>query len=174
MKGSTALIAAGVLALVAGIAALAFPLPASLAVTALVGWAFVISGALGLWAVFSADRMPHRGWAGFLGLLNLVVGVWMLAQPLAAMISLTLVVGAMFVASGAARLWLGLSAHRGRPGRWMILLSGLISTALGLYILVRLPAASTVALGVLVAVELIVVGATLLPLGVALRRLGRM
>lgn len=174
MKGSTALILAGILALIGGIVALVFPLPASLAVTVFVGWSFILSGALGMWAAFSDAGMAHRGWFGLLSLLNLVVGVWMIANPLAGMVSLTLVVGAVFLASGLARLWLALTAWRGAQGMWLMVLSAVISAGLGLYILVSLPAASVVTLGILVAVELIVVGTTLLSLGIAVRRLRRL
>ena len=173
MKGTTVLIISGILALLGGFAALVFPLPASLAVTVFVGWAFLISGALGLWAAFSDKAMPHRGWSGFFALVDLVVGVWMLARPLSAMVSLTLVVGALFLASGAVRLWLSLSKLRGAAMFWPMLLSGVISAALGLYVMFQLPAASAVLLGTLFAIELIVIGTTLLMLGLALRKTGK-
>lgn len=173
MKGSTALIIAGVVALIGGIVALAFPLPASLAVAIFVGWAFVVSGALGLWAAFSDGSLPNRGWFGLLSLLNLVLGVWMLARPLEGMISLTIVVGALFLVSGASRLYLAATEYRGSQMMWTMVLSALISLGLGLYILFRLPEASAVALGVLLAVELIVVGTALLMAGMAMRRIGR-
>ena len=173
MKGSTSLIIAGIVALVAGIIALVFPLPASLAVAIFVGWGFVFSGVMGLWAAFSDDGLPNRGWFGLLSLLNLVLGIWMLARPLEGMISLTIVVGTLFLVSGASRLYLALTEYRGSQMMWTMVLSAVISLGLGLYILFRLPAASAVALGVLLAVELIVVGTAMLMAGVAVRRVGR-
>ncbi len=173
MKGTTVLIISGVLALVGGFAALIFPLPASLAVTVFVGWAFLISGALGIWAAFSDKDMPQRGWSGFFSLIDLVVGVWMLAQPLTAMISLTMVVGALFLASGLVRLYFAFSQFRGTDMIWMMVLSGIVSVGLGLYVMFRLPAASLVLLGTLFAIELIVIGTTLLSLGMALRKTGK-
>ena len=173
MKGSTALIIAGIVALVAGIVALAFPLPASLAVTFFVGWAFLISGGLGLWAAFSDGTLPNRGWFALLNLVNLVLGVWMIARPLEGMLSLTIVVGMLFIASGASRLYLAVTEYRGGGMMWPMVLSALISLGLGVYILFSLPGASAVALGVLLAVELIVVGTALLMAGMAMRRIGR-
>ncbi|MFT3690704.1 HdeD family acid-resistance protein [Paenirhodobacter sp.] len=173
MKGTTVLIISGVLALLGGFAALVFPLPASFAVTVFVGWAFLISGALGLWAAFSDKDMPHRGWSGFFSLVDLIVGVWMLAQPLPAMISLTLVIGALALASGIVRLYLALTQFRGTDMFWMMILSGLISAGLGLFVMFRLPEASLVLLGTLFAIELVVIGTTLLSLGLALRKTGK-
>src|SRR5690606_40671539 len=58
MKGSSASLLAGVLALIGGLAALIFPFIASLAVTGLVGGAFLIAGARGLFASFSDRQLP--------------------------------------------------------------------------------------------------------------------
>lgn len=96
----------------------------------------------------------------------------MLANPLAGMVSLTLMLGALFLVSGVVRLGLSLATWRGTVMFWLMALSGLISAGLGLFILLRLPEASLVLLGTLVAVELIVMGATLVAMGFALRKSG--
>lgn len=62
MKGSTASILAGTLAVIGGLIALLFPFFASLAVTGLVGGAFMISGGIGLYAAASDPDLPSRGW----------------------------------------------------------------------------------------------------------------
>ncbi|KFI28920.1 HdeD family acid-resistance protein [Paenirhodobacter enshiensis] len=173
MKGTTSLIVSGALALAGGAIALIFPLPASLAVTLFVGWAFLFSGALGLWSVFSDKEMPSRGWAAAFALLDLVVGVWMLANPLAGMVSLTAVVGALFFVSGIVRLYMAFALMRGTPMFWMMLISGVISAGLGAYILFTVPESSLILLGTLLAIELIVIGSTLISLGLALRNSGK-
>lgn len=171
MKGSTALIISGAIALIAGIVALVFPLPASLAVAMFVAWGFVFSGVMGLWAVFSNAAVTNRGWMGLLSLANLVLGIWMLARPLEGMISLTIAVGILFLASGISRVLAAMSDLRGRRMMWPMALSGVISVALGLYILLALPAASVVTLSALLAIELAIVGSTLLMAGFAAKRL---
>ncbi|WP_283176756.1 DUF308 domain-containing protein [Gemmobacter sp. 24YEA27] len=172
MKGSTTSILAGVLAVIAGLIALIFPLPASLAVAVFVGLAFLISGALGLFAAFSDKELPSRGWLMLLALMQLVLGVWLLANPLAGLISLTIMAGALFFATGVLRLvWafrLGTSAGQ---GFWVLILTGLLSVGLGLYVLFFLPAASAILLGTLLAIELLSVGAALIAMGIALRKL---
>lgn len=173
MKRSTALTIAGIVSILAGIFALVFPLPASIAVTIFVGWSFLLSGVLGLWAAFSSPGLADRGWVGFVSFLNLVVGVWMLANPLAGMISLTVMVGALFVASGATRIYVGLTRLGASAARWPVVLSGVISLFLGGYILTALPATGIVTLGLLVAIELIVVGASFLAAATMLRRIGQ-
>lgn len=169
MKGTTALFTAGGLALLGGLVAILFPLPASLAVAVFVGWMFLLSGVLGLWAGFSDPAMPSRGWLMLFGLLQLVVGVWILANPLAGLVSLTIILGALFLVSGAGRVAVAL-AFRGTRTFWMMLLSGLITAVLGLYILMNVPESSLVLLGTLLAIELVVIGSTLIALGLALKK----
>ncbi|HHL21677.1 MAG TPA: hypothetical protein ENJ52_09135 [Aliiroseovarius sp.] len=173
MKAATTMIIAGALALIAGIVALIFPLPASLAVTVLVGWSLLIASALGLYAALADKLMPGRGWAVFFNLLELAVGVWILANPLAGMVSLTIMVGAMMFASGVMRILISRSYRANGSLFWTMLLSGAVSLGLGLYVLFALPAASMVLLGLLVAFELIVIGAMLLALGLGLKSLTR-
>lgn len=172
MKGSTVALIAGVLAFLGGIVALVFPLPVGLAVATFVGAAFLVSGAFGLFAAFSDKTLPRRGWVGAFSALQLVLGVMILAQPLAALISLTVILGALFFVSGLGRLVLAWNL-RGTPDApfWAVLLSGLLSLGLGLYVLVSPLGASAILLGTLVAVELISVGVALIALGFALRKL---
>ncbi|MFC5738939.1 HdeD family acid-resistance protein [Sinirhodobacter huangdaonensis] len=172
MKGTTSLFVAGTLALLGGLVAILFPLPASLAVAVFVGWMFLLSGVFALWAGFSDKTIPARGWLMGFGLLDLVVGVWILAHPLAGLVSLTIVVGALFFASGIGRLIVAFS-FTGTSTFWTMLLSGLISGGLGLFILFTVPESSPILLGTLLAVELVVIGSSLIALGVALRKIGK-
>ncbi len=174
MKGATASIVAGGLALLGGFIALVFPLPASLAVTGFVGAAFLISGGFGLFAAFSDQSLPNRGWLGLFAALELVLGIWILANPLQGMVSLTLMAGMLFFASGLLRVVFGFrvgdAAGRGQ-GFWLLVGTGVLSALLGLYVLFFPLDSSTFLLGTLLAVELIFVGAALISLGLALRKL---
>lgn len=170
MKGSTIALFAGVLALMGGIIALLFPLPAGLAVTTFTGVAFLIAGALGLFGAFSHKDMPRRGWVAFIALLQLVLGVAILADPLAGLVSLTIIAGSFFLASGVVRLVLAWRLRQ-QASPVLLALTGVLSLALGLYVFFSPTAASTVLLGTLLAVELLSAGAALIALGLALRKL---
>lgn len=169
MKTSTLSIVTGALTLLGGLIALIFPFPASLAVTVFVAVFFLLSGAAGLYAgVFNRD-LPARGWVLVFGLLNVVLGVWLLARPLEALVSLTLIVGLLFVLTGAGRVWYAFS-FRGTAAFWLLLLSGVVSAALGLYVLFNIALAAPILLGLLLAIELISMGVALISVGVALRK----
>ena len=126
---------------------------------------------IGLYAAFADPALPDRLWLGLFSLLQLMLGVWILANPLAGLISLTVMVGALFLITGILRvIWafrLGSAAGR---SFWLLLLSGLVSAGLGLWVLIFPLQASPVLLGTLIAIELLSAGAALIALGLALKK----
>ena len=144
----------------------AFPLTA----VVLAGWVFLIQGAI---QVIHAFRV--RDWSGFIwslgiGVLSLLVGVMLVADPLAGAIPLTLLVAVFFLATGVAKVMFGFSI---RPvGGWVwVLASGLISLLLGIMILAGLPVTATTILGLLLGIELVSNGVLFLFVAAGLRRL---
>ncbi len=87
------------------------------------------------------------------------------------MVSLTLVVAVMFLVTGATRLWL---AWRMRETRlfWLLALTGALSVLLGGIILAGFPATAATILGLLLAIELLSSGASLIALGLMRRGSG--
>ena len=164
MKASTLLLVMGGLLILGGLLALANPFAASLAVTTLVGIIFLGSGIIQTWALFRDGTVHGRWWNIAVALLAIVSGVWLLANPLEGMVSLTIVVGATFFAMGLVRLLLS-GALRGTPFFWMLLLSGLGSVAIGLIVLLGFAAAATSFLGILLGVQLLAEGIGLVALG---------
>lgn len=163
MSSSATAILLGVIALILGVIALAFPMATSLSVTLFVGWVFLILGALQAFAAFRARAYGDMIW----GLVSVVLGVMLIANPLDGMVALTVAVGILFFVSGLVRLVAGFRMRHGV--RWVVILSGALSLLLGLFVLLGVPASAAVTLGILLAVELIFVGSGLLAIGVARR-----
>lgn len=160
----------GAIALFGGFFAFLNPVAASLTVTIITGVAFLL---LGVAQTIAAVRM--RGSDGFiwkllLGLLTAVTGFLLLDKPLAGMVTLTIVVGAMFAAMGIAKILLGLRM-RGMRGWGWVILSGAISLLLAFFIFSDFPSSAAIILGILLAVELISTGVSLIFAGLAIRRL---
>jgi len=169
MSSSTGALWGGVLAILGGIVALLFPLPTGLAITAFTGIAFLISGALGLFTAFRDSTMQHRLWLGLFSALQLVFGVMLLADPLAGLVSLTVIAGMFFVFSGAVRAMLAFQL-RGKIPFWPVLISAILSLALGFYTLFFPIVASGILLGTLLAIELLLIGSAFISMGLALKR----
>lgn len=169
MKTLTLLIAGAVL-LVGGVAALLNPLAATFTAEQIAGWFFLLSGGLQVFAGIRQRGMPGWWAAVSLGVLGLVVGLSLLLQPLAGIISLTLLVAVFFLMSGGAKIALSFTLRK-HPSFWLMLLSGAVSVLLGGMIIAGLPASATMVLGTLLAVDLLTSGVALVALGLALRTL---
>ncbi len=169
MKTSTVLMVLGVFFALGGLLALAFPFVATMAVTTFVGAVFLVGGVLGIWFAFRDAGQPHRFWNGFIGLMGVIAGVSLLANPFSGAISLTIILAVLFLLTGAARV-AGAFSLRGTPLFWMLLVSGVVSIVLSGLIFYWFPAVASSLLGILLGFELIAEGAALIALGVAARK----
>ncbi|MCZ4287506.1 HdeD family acid-resistance protein [Hoeflea alexandrii] len=159
--------------IVGGFLALTNPFGATIFAVTLAGWVFLIQGII---QVFHAFRV--RDWTGFLwslgiGVLSLLVGIVLVADPLAGAIPLTLLVAVLFLATGVAKTMFAL-ALRPLDGWIWVLASGLVSVVLGVMILAGLPATATTILGLLLGIELVSNGVLFLFVALGLRKLGEM
>ncbi|MEX1661328.1 HdeD family acid-resistance protein [Thioclava sp. 15-R06ZXC-3] len=166
MKAANLFLGIGAGMVLLGILALANPFTASLAVTTFVGILFLLGGVAQAWLTFRGIDAEHRMSHGVIALLNIVVGVWLLANPLSGTASLTFVVGALFLIMGAMRLIVGLRMprHAMRPLLWF---TGLASIVIGVVIFSDFQNVATKLLGVLLGVQLLLDGLGLLVLGLS-------
>ena len=90
----------GVVLLVLGATAVVLPAIATLAVTVLFGWLFLVSGIVGLVTSFWMRHAPGFWWSLLSAVLGIVVGGMLLGSPLTGAFSLTLVLIAFFTDRG--------------------------------------------------------------------------
>lgn len=160
----------GILLVVLGLAALIVPPLASLAVTIFLGWMFLISGIGGLFVTFWARNMPGFWWSLVSAALAVIAGGILLARPVQGVFTLTIVVGAYFLAEGVATIMYALEHRRELTGRWSwLLISGLVDIFIAFLVIAGLPSSAEWAIGVLVGVNLLFGGATLIGLAWAAR-----
>lgn len=102
-------------------------------------------------------------WSAALGgAIMIVVGVFIMRNPLIGAATLTLLVGAMFFAAGLARL---VGAAQAGAGRWVLVLSGLISVGLGIWVLFNITAATATLLGTILAIQMLIEGLSMMTVG---------
>src|SRR4051794_7860190 len=134
----------GILLVILGLAAIVLPPLASLAVTIFLGWMFLISGIAGLALTFWARRMPGFWWSLVSALLAVVAGIALLAQPVQGALTLTIVVGAYFLAEGVATIMYALEHRRELSERWSwMLVAGLMDILIAAIIIAGLPGSAT-------------------------------
>ena len=117
----------GILLAILGLAAMILPPLASLAVTIFLGWMFLISGIGGLIITYWARNMPGFWWSLISAALAVLAGGILLARPVQAVLTLTIVVGAYFLAEGVTSIMYALEHRRELSGRWSwLLVAGLM------------------------------------------------
>ena len=160
----------GILLAVLGLAAMIVPPLASLAVTIFLGWMFLISGIGGLIITFWARHMPGFWWSLISAALAVLAGMILLARPIQGVLTLTIVVGAYFLAEGVATIMYALEHRRELSGRWSwMLIAGLMDLLIAAIIITGLPGSALWAIGLLVGINLLFGGATLIGVALAAR-----
>ena len=161
----------GILLAVLGLAAMIVPPLASLAITIFLGWMFLISGVAGLVLTLWARQMPGFWWSLISAALGLAAGIILLARPMQGVLTLTIVVGAFFVAEGIATIMYALEHRRELSGRWSwLLVAGLMDIVIAFFIIAGLPGSAEWAIGLLAGVNLLFGGATLIGVALAARQ----
>lgn len=163
----------GIVLLILGALAIVVPPLATLGVTIFLGWLLLISGAVGLAMTFMARGAPGFWWSLVSGILGVVAGLVLLLFPVSGAVSLTLVLIAFFIVEGVASIMYAIEHKRQLSGRWgWMLASGVVDLILAAIILAGLPGTALWALGVLVGINMVFGGTSLIGLGLAARRAG--
>lgn len=117
----------------------------------------------------SGAHTAHPGRV-FWALLTELADLYLLLAPLSGTVTLTFVLVAYFIVIGGVRVVEGF-ALRGTPHAAMVRFNGVLSLLIGLLILVDFPSSSDWAIGLLVGIDLLFAGMTLLGISSAGRRL---
>lgn len=151
------IVALGVVYAIAGLIALSSVVFATKITVFVVGIMMLISGIAEV-----INAFQFKSWGKFLiwlllGALYIVAGFVTFENPLLAAAALTLVLGIALAVSGVMRIMLAFSMREGMPWTWVVL-SGVVTLLLGLIILAHWPVSSLYVLGVLLGVDLLVIG----------------
>jgi uncharacterized membrane protein HdeD (DUF308 family) len=151
----------GVLMILLGAFAVLIPNVASWGMTVLIGWILVIGAAfLFAWSFTAPGALSvitRIAWS----ILTLAAGLFLLINPDKGAKALTLILIIYFLASGVIRLGAAF-AQRGIQGAGWLGLSGALSLIIGLIFLVDYPQSADWAIGLLVGIDLIFGGWTLI------------
>lgn len=166
MKSSVLLLGIGALSLLGGLVALLNPLAATLTAEMLTGYLFMAIGVLMLLSIFSDDSWGSRLLSLVLGIAVLAIGVNLVSNPLQGVLQLTVVIAILMLFIGLLRIVFAFRLESAGL-KALLILSGVISLALGAMILTSFPFSAAVVLGILLAIELISNGISLIGLGLA-------
>ncbi len=163
----------GIVLVVLGILAIVVPVIATLAVAIFLGWLFLISGIVGLVTTFMARKMPGFWWALLSAVLAIAAGLVLLAWPVSGAVSLTLLLIVFFTIEGVLTIMYAIEHKRELSGRWgWMLASGVIDLVLAAMILAGLPGTAAWALGLLVGINMLFGGTSMIAMALHARSAG--
>jgi uncharacterized membrane protein HdeD (DUF308 family) len=161
----------GIILIVLGLAAIALPPIAGLATTIIVGWVFLVGGIVGLMASFAARRAPGFVWSLLSAIVALIAGLVLLWNPAQGLITLTYVLIAFFLVDGIIIIVYAFEHRRELSDRWQwIMIGGIMDLILAVIIIGGLPGAFTWALGLLVGIDLLFGGVSLIAMALSARQ----
>jgi uncharacterized membrane protein HdeD (DUF308 family) len=160
----------GIILVILGILAIVVPQVATLAVTILIGWLFLITGAVGLYTTFAMRGMPGFWWSLISAIISLAAGIVLLGWPVSGVLSLTFVLIAFFIIEGIATIMFAIDHRTQLSNRWgWMLFSGIIDLILAGLIFAGLPSSAAWAIGLLVGINLVFGGAAMVAMALAAR-----
>jgi uncharacterized membrane protein HdeD (DUF308 family) len=160
----------GVLLVGLGAVAIMVPQFATLSLTVLLGWVFLISGGVGLVTTLWARHAPGYSWSLISALLGIGVGLVLLAWPISGAVSLTLLLAVFFAVEGLASVMYAFEHRRQLSGRsgWMFA-SGIVALILSALIFNGLPGTAEWVLGLLVGINMTIGGLALVAMSLHAR-----
>ena len=165
-------LAQGVVMVVLGFLAVIEPNVATLAVSIFVGWLFFIGGIFRTLWVWRSRAMPGFAWSLLTALLAIVFGLILIFRPLAGALTLTMILVAFFILEGITAIVLAVQ-HRAHLRSWgWVLFSGIVDLLLAYLIWAGWPSSADWAIGLLVGINMVFLGLSLLMTALAARLMG--
>ena len=165
-------LAQGIVMMILGVLAVAVPNIATLAVEIFVGWLFFAGGIFRAISVWHSRQAPRFAWPLLAAVLSVVLGLILIFHPLAGVLTLTMVLVAFFVIEGIVSIVAAIE-HRQHLRSWgWVLFSGIIDLLLAYLIWQGWPSSAAWAIGLLVGINMLFLGLSLVMTALAARLMG--
>jgi uncharacterized membrane protein HdeD (DUF308 family) len=162
-------LAEGIVMMILGLLAIAVPEVATLAITIFIGWLFFVGGIFRTISVLQHRDMPGFVWSLLTALLAIVLGLVLVLRPISGVLTLTIALVAFFIIEGISAILLALEHRRHLPSWGWVLFSGLVDLLLAFLIWDGWPSSAGWAIGLLVGINMVFVGLSLIMTALAAR-----
>lgn len=167
------LLAFGVLSILLGTVGMGMTFGLTMISVVFFGVLLILGGTFQLVDAFKCQGWKSTLWHVLIGLLYIAGGLLIAVDPMLASATLTLALAGILIAVGLTRGIMAIQ-HRSHSGWIWLLLSGLVSVALGAMIIAKWPMSGMWVIGLFVAIELIFNGWAYLFIALAARRAGKL
>jgi uncharacterized membrane protein HdeD (DUF308 family) len=163
--------AEGVFLSILGLAAMLLPFLAGIATTIFLGWLFLMAGVVGLLFTVRAKGLPGFAWSLLSAIAAVAAGLLLVWNPLRGLMTLTYVLVAFFIVDGIFIILLALEHRRELSRRWeWMLVNGVIDLVLAAIVIAGMPGTFIWALGLLVGIDMLFGGGTLVAMALDARK----
>lgn len=156
-KGRRWLMISGVLAVIAGCAAILVPAVASVTIALFIGWLLLFGGIALLVDAFAVRDTGRTVLHVLLALVAGAAGLALLLAPLHGTYTLTVLLVLWFALTGIMRIGMAV-AERGTPGAGWTAVNGVVTLLLAVLIGAHLPSSAEWAIGLLVGIDFLFYG----------------
>jgi uncharacterized membrane protein HdeD (DUF308 family) len=163
-------IAISIFMILAGLLAIFIPPVAGIAITVLVGWLLVVSGAFHLIFGWHHRSKGSLLWELIVGVVYIVAGIFLLEHPVAGLATLTLALAGYLLAESILELVLAFRL-RPHPGWGWLLFDGIITLIVAIMIWRTWPFSAPWAIGTLVGISMLFSGTSRLMFSMGARKL---
>jgi len=166
------LLLTGILMIALGVVAIVLPFVATMTLALFAAVVLIIAGAMHI--IHAVEAHGSKGWVLRLlgGVLYGLAGLLLLAAPMRGILTLTVLLSALFILGGINKIVLAF--HLRRIARWgWLLFSGVLSTVVGVLLWSGLPGTAVWAIGLLVGIELIFNGVSMTTFALSVRDSGK-
>ena len=159
-----------VLMILAGILAIIVPPVAGIAVTLFVGWLLIFSGVAHLVFAWHQRATGSMTWQLLLGIAYILIGAYLLMNPVIGLASLTFALSMYLFAAGILEFIMAVRLRPAPASVWLFL-DGVVNFILAVMIWRTWPSSSFWVLGILVGFAMLFTGITRLMLSIGARSL---
>ncbi len=160
-KVSSSMRLMGWLSIIFGVLAIAMPWIAGQSILLMVGALVIAAGIMRMIWAFQAGSLGKGVLVFLIGVLTLLAGFAVVANPLMSSAILTIMLSIYFFVDGLSEFFAAFSIQEGKG--WL-LFDAVVTVLLGIMLFTGFPLAGTVAIGVFLGIKLIFVGVTMLSL----------
>lgn len=159
----------GIVMLICGILAIALPWASGIGVVIVVAWLLLLAGVSHLFLAVHTHSVGGVLWQILLALIYGAAGIFLLMNPLAGLVTLTLVLAVFLLMEAVLETALYFQV-RGRVNAGWILFEAIVTLLLAILVWSQWPSSSLWLIGTLVGISLIFSGISRITLASAMRR----
>ena len=156
-KSSKWLLGSALFMIAIGLLAIIFPVVSTLAVNYFIGGILMFAGIIQLFGCTSVKGTSAYFGALLLACLTIAASAFMIFNPLASVIALTLILAILFIIEGVFHIILAVDLKPHSGWEWL-LFSGIISLGLGIFVAAGLSEFSLLLLGIVLGINFITTG----------------